>query len=293
MLPDGPGPHPALIVAHASGMPLRDAVIYRHLAYTLPAQGAAVLVFDRRGSGASGGDIGAASFDDLAADLIAAMSYLKQRPDIDGARLGLWGLSQGGWLAPLAAVRSEDAAFVVAVSASGLAPAPQMDYSAAFALRSADFPETAVTEMLALRARINEVYQGKRPAAEVQQELQVVRHEAWYPLAYLDSELPDDPQNSKWALEMTYDPLPIMQALSRPLLLIYGETDAWVPVEESIARWQANGPPDLTVHQIGDANHYMTSIARAGIYAADGPIVPAYTAVLVDWIKQQVGQRPL
>jgi cephalosporin-C deacetylase-like acetyl esterase len=103
----------AVIVAHAASSPTRDLPLYRHLIELLPPLGVAVFVYDRRGSGASGGDLGASDYSTLADDAIAAQRMLEKQTTIDARRIGFWGLSQGGWIAVLAAARSPSAAFVV------------------------------------------------------------------------------------------------------------------------------------------------------------------------------------
>lgn len=287
-LPSSGGPHPALVVAHTSHAGARDFGVYQHLAQVLPGHGVAVFIFDRRGSGESGGDFKTASFHDLAADVQAALDQLKLRPDMDAGRLGVWGMSQGGWIAPLAASESADVAFVSAVSASGVSPAQQMNYSAEFALRENGFSEEVIAKMLALRALVDDAYRGTADPQVVQEELDSYKGEAWYPLAYLDKTLPESPAETKWALEMDFDPSPMMRKVTVPVLLLYSEIDPWIPVAESIERWVESGPQGITVRKIGDANHFMISIEQAGIVADSGKIVAAYTDALTEWIVRQV-----
>ena len=72
-LPKGGPRHPAVVAFHSANGGTRDFHAYQHLATSLPAAGIAVLLFDRRGSGASSGDFTTASFQDLAADGIAGI----------------------------------------------------------------------------------------------------------------------------------------------------------------------------------------------------------------------------
>ena len=80
----------------------------------------AVLGYDKRGVGGSTGDWNTASFEDLAGDVVAAFEYLKTRRDIDRTQIGLLGVSQAGWVMPLAAVRARDMAFLISVSGAGI-----------------------------------------------------------------------------------------------------------------------------------------------------------------------------
>ena len=83
-------------------------------------RGVAVLGYDKRGVGGSTGDWNTASFDDLAGDAVAAFEYLKTRSDIDRAQIGLLGVSQAGWIMPLAAVRAKDFGFLISISGAGV-----------------------------------------------------------------------------------------------------------------------------------------------------------------------------
>jgi pimeloyl-ACP methyl ester carboxylesterase len=77
---------------------MRDANLYRHLCEGLPAMGIAVLVYDRRGSGQSSGDLDKADYEALADDAVAGQHSLTKFSRIDPDKIGFWGLSQGGWL---------------------------------------------------------------------------------------------------------------------------------------------------------------------------------------------------
>jgi uncharacterized protein len=115
-LPGGPGPFPAVALVHGSGPTARDeSSIYA--AYFV-SRGFAVLAYDKRGIGESGGRYPGegASSDALALysrDAAAALRFLAARPEVDPVRVGLAGDSQAGWIMPTAAALSP-AHFVVA-----------------------------------------------------------------------------------------------------------------------------------------------------------------------------------
>src|SRR5205085_9610056 len=85
--------------------------------------GIAVLGYDKRGVGSSTGDWRTATFEDLAGDVVAAFQYLKTRRDVDAAQIGLLGVSQAGWIMPIAAVRAHGIAFLISVSGAAVEPA--------------------------------------------------------------------------------------------------------------------------------------------------------------------------
>jgi len=286
--PDTKSACPVVVVTHTSNAATRNFGVYQHLAKVLPSIGIAILLYDRRGSGESTGDFVSASFLDLADDALAAINHLKRRGDISSEHIGVWGMSQGGWIAPLAAANSTDIGFVIAVSSVGKTPAEQMNYSAEFELREQGYPEGEVRQMLELRNLVDKYYRGKVDRSRVQKKLDILCKKEWFPLTYLDVSLPEDPTIEKWYQEMDFDPLPIIQKIEVPVLLLYAERDPWVPIAESIAKWKEYGPKDLSVHQIKDANHFMISIAHAGIRGDEGPLVEEYSEILTRWLKQQV-----
>jgi pimeloyl-ACP methyl ester carboxylesterase len=142
------GRHPAIVLVHGSGAENR--------AYMLPwarfliRHGIAVLGYDKRGVGESTGDWNAATYEDLAGDAVAAVEYLKTRRDIDAAQIGLLGISQAGWIMPLAAVRSKDVAFLISISGAGVTPAETTIDQARNEMTMTGMPAATVADIVAL-----------------------------------------------------------------------------------------------------------------------------------------------
>ena len=113
LIPEASKPLAGAVIIQGSGASDRTNRWARAIAEILVGKGIAVLLTDKRGSGKSDGNWQTSSFDDLAADALAGADYLRARKEIDAGRVGLVGLSQGGWIAPLAAARSENIAFVI------------------------------------------------------------------------------------------------------------------------------------------------------------------------------------
>ena len=128
-LPSAGNHFPAVVVLHHAGAATRESALYRHLREGLPALGFAVLIYDRRGSGQSSGSLQGVDYETLADDAIAGQHALAKLSRIDPAKIGFWGLSQGGWLAVLAAGRSRDAAFAISVSAPLVTADEQMQFA--------------------------------------------------------------------------------------------------------------------------------------------------------------------
>ena len=282
--PAGGGRHPAAVVFHAANGGTRDFHAYRHLVTALPAAGFAVLIYDRRGSGASGGDFNAATFEDLARDGIAAIKLLESRQDIDRARIGVWGMSQGGWLASLAASLSPDVAFVVSVSGPGVKPSRQMDYAATYALHEAGYSAEVVKRAMQVRAAVNDYYGGRASRSDAERIVGPVRREPWFSQIMLPNagNLPDDPRRTKWYATMDYDPLAVLGRIRVPIVFFFAEKDRWVPVDESFAniRRAMRLNPAVTIVRIGGADHYM----ETGTPGSGGPTSEQYVKRLVEWL---------
>ena len=96
-------------------------------------RGIAVLLYDKRGVGASGGEccpaLDTGYFPLLATDLIQGVEALKLYSGIDPLRIGLYGFSQGGWVLPNAAARSPSVAFTVIGSGPAVSLGEELLYS--------------------------------------------------------------------------------------------------------------------------------------------------------------------
>ena len=87
-VPHGPGPHPAIAMAHGSG--ISTAADSSGMRTSSPRCGVAALVYDKRGTGASTGTYRVmGSYRSLAGDLLAGVEHLKARTDIDARRIGV------------------------------------------------------------------------------------------------------------------------------------------------------------------------------------------------------------
>ncbi len=99
------------VVLHGAEAATRS-LAYRMHANVLLKRGVAVLLYDKRGAGDSGGDHDTATYADLIEDALAAIRWLRSRPDIGASSIGLVGTSESGWFTPEIAERAGDMAFV-------------------------------------------------------------------------------------------------------------------------------------------------------------------------------------
>jgi pimeloyl-ACP methyl ester carboxylesterase len=267
-LPSGAGPFPAIVGLHPADDGSRDHYLFRHLEALLPPAGIAVARFDRRGD-----DVPLA---DQARDAKAVVDALAARGDIDADRIGLWGLSQGAWVAPLVATRSKQIAFLVLVAATGVSPAEQMRYGTAKQARSFGHSESEVRALLDLREAFEDYARGRRPRAEVQALIDRAKSAPWFSRAWVRPDLPAAP--GFWP-DLDFDPAPVFAKVTVPVLLYYGQDDEWQPVDASIAAWKGRG---RTIIRLPGTAHAPTLRGERDI----GSVSPDYTDSLVTWLRK-------
>jgi len=257
-LPRGGRALAAVVVTHTASLPLRDLSLYRHLKDMLPPLGMAVFVYDRRGSGKSGGDLKASDYTSLADDALAAVRAISVDPRIDPQRVGIWGLSQGGWLALLAASRSPQVAFVVLISAPMVTPDIQMSFLSANILRINGYSQADIDQAIATRKAVDDYMRGSVDRATAQRMLDAAKVQPWFKLIYLGERV-GDPATSRWRKEIEHDPVRTLDKVSAPVLMIYGAADPVVPVSTSVDHLQAltGKHLKLEVAVIAGADHHM------------------------------------
>ena len=297
-LPQGRGPFPAVIVLHSASSATRDLPLYRHLKQLLPVLGYAVFIYDRRGSGKSGGQRAGTDFNMLADDGAAALRMLAADKRIDPHRIGFWGLSQGGWLSVLASSRSPQAAFAISVSAPLVTPDIQMKFAVANLLRVKGFADDDIKEAISTRAAVDDFMRGKGDRAAVERLLAGAARKPWFRHSYISPML-EDPAHSQWAKEIALNPVTTLDRVHRPILIVFGADDPWVPVRISaeLLKAVAQRKPNLSYAVIAGANHEMaTGVASEQeldpAYAtAFAPDAPAYFGILTRWLSR-LGEPP-
>jgi pimeloyl-ACP methyl ester carboxylesterase len=115
-----PTGRPGIVLVSGSGPGLRTKLLPEATAFA--QQGLSILIYDKRSVGYSTFQ---RDYSQLADDALAAVQTLRAHPGVDPRKVGIWGLSEGGWVAPLAASRSASIAFVIVVGANAMEPLRQ------------------------------------------------------------------------------------------------------------------------------------------------------------------------
>ena len=152
-LPNEPGPFPAIVLISGAANEysgLRSGIFNSYLkdqAQNMVKYGFAVLRYDPPGVGLSTGDSHFETLDDRVQEAMAALNYLQTRPDIHPDHVGLWGISQGGWVIEMAAADNpQEVAFLISVSGSGVSVAEQQVWGVETQSKAAGLSESDVTK---------------------------------------------------------------------------------------------------------------------------------------------------
>jgi pimeloyl-ACP methyl ester carboxylesterase len=284
---------PAVVLTHGGGATLREW--YWGFGYQMAARGFAVLAFDKRGVGESSGDWRTATFEELADDAVSGARYLQSRPEVDRQRIGFWGLSQGAWIGPLAAVRFGSAAFVLTMSGGGLTPAQGELLDSEYAMRIAGFSDVDVREGVAFQQARDGFMRGALSWNEYAARLRTATTQRWWRLAGTDLSGPATADDAYWANTRRfyfYDPAPTLRALRAPLLALFGELDSPEGVTSNVAAMraalEAGKHPDFVIRVFPNGRHNLMDLAgfAPGEYSRLQRFVPGLFDTMASWLER-------
>ncbi len=285
------GKHPAIILVHGSGAENREYML--PWARFLIRHGIAVLGYDKRGVGESSGDWNTASFEDLAGDVVAAFKYLKSRKDIDRTQIGMLGISQAGWIMPLAAVRAKDMAFLISISGAGVSPAETTLDQARNEMSMNGMPAVVVDQIVTLmKLQYEYVRTGQGWDAYAAAREKVMARMGKPPDSFPGTR--DNALFQNMRRFYFYDPAPTLRALRTPVLAMWGELDNNIMARKNEPAWEealkAGGNRDHTLTILPKANHSQWE-AKTGSNAEAKSLqrfVPQYFTTVQNWIAQHV-----
>ncbi len=129
-IPAGDGPFPAVVILHGGSSNVKaHRATSSYYAQCFANNGIAVMIYDKRGTGDSGGEYSNSTFDDFVQDALSAVSFFKKQKKVDPQKVGIFGPSQGGRIAALAAARSSDVSFIATLAAPLVSIADLMYFS--------------------------------------------------------------------------------------------------------------------------------------------------------------------
>lgn len=260
---------PAVVLITGSGSQDRDAAVpmigdyrpFRQFADTLSRRGIAVLRLDDRGIGGSDRGPATATTADFADDIRAAVAWLRARADIDSARLGLVGHSEGGIIAPMIAATDPRLRGIVLIAGQSRTGRAISAYQRRYAIEhDRTIPFARRADALARSDRA------------------------------VDSVFSTPGWLRFWA---DYDPLPTARTVRVPTLILQGETDRQVTADQATelaAALRAGGNQNVTLRTFPRMNHLLLDDASGdpkGYEAlASHAVRRDLLGVLADWLAR-------
>jgi uncharacterized protein len=303
VLPEGPGPHPAIALVFGSGRADRNyhgvaPHLWRHFA----RHGFACLAWDKPGVGKSTGDYNAQTFRDRADEALAAVRFLRGRVEIRKDRVGLWGHSQGGTVAVLAASLSGDVAFLIEVGGSQVVAWRQDIARVEAELRADGFAEDDIHEAVTFTKMRMDLIRGKGEFEDLERSHAAVEKRPWFEYAGRC----DRPLFYSARKMVEFDPGPAWERVKCPVLAIYGEKDTSLPPEENLpiirrGRERA-GNKDVTIKVVPGADHGLKVTRTGGPKEAgerakarkpgdDPNFAPGYLDLMTEWLTERCVER--
>lgn len=273
--------HPAVIMVHGDGPATRNgAVMFEPTIRRFLRNGYAVFSWDKPGSGESTGELDEErKLTQRATILVDGMEALAEHPAIDGTRIGLWGLSQAGWVMPLALdeMSEQDAAFMIVLSGGGEESVEQMAYQIGQRiLIGGGTPEqAAIYETAHVQFAKATTYDEYHQAMEQVLEIPDINR-----LTGISFEIVPEKNWRPWPREeggAFFDPMTIVENMTIPVLAMFGELDKLVdPVQGAEAyekALQKAGNPDYQIVVLPHQGHVFTTS-------------PQYLDILEAWLQE-------
>jgi len=289
---------------------------YAGLRHEFGKLGLSSFVWDKPGQGHSEG-----TFDqdrlvaDSAEDVLAAAAYLPERQVPGSQRIGIWGISRAGWIAPLA--MAADGNFAFWISVSGVDAQESFGYLLRANWEVKGYPtEKADRLLMQWKVMMRPVLEG-RPYAEYLSITEELRADPFYIFMNGDRSTLTEEAYAEWVKAWQQDPPPFdletglriyvedfdetLGSLDMPVLALFGEKDRAVDWRSTKALYErtigANPRADLTIHTFPDGNHNLHQAETGGfeetleILNAPRP-AEGYLATMFEWTDETLQDAP-
>jgi len=274
-LPKKEGNYPAVILISGSHAQNRDEELLGHkpflvLSDYLTRNGFAVLRFDDRGVGGSGGDFEKATLSDFVTDAEAAFNYLVGRKEINKKKIGYIGHSEGGTVAPLVASTNSNVAFIITLAGPGVAGTEQMVLQNYLIGKNNGLPEEDLTTLGKITRNLYNIAIAENDDKERKKAVYEYLNKEMRPF-FKSKGVPDEDISKNIEMQATqissapyvamlkYDPAVVFNKVKCPILALNGDKDIQVasgPSLDGIRRAaEKGGNKKVTAKELQGHNH--------------------------------------
>jgi pimeloyl-ACP methyl ester carboxylesterase len=283
--------YPVVILVHGSGSATRDgAVNFEPLIEIFLRRGYAVFSWDKPGSGESTGNFENA-LTQRADILVDGITALTEHPDIDAMSVGLWGVSQAGWVMPLVLDNMDNITFMIVVGGGGEDSIEQMAYQVGQKV----ICDGGTEEQAALVEKYWSQWTKATSYTEYQEALEIILAipgvQEYTGLSILDEENWNPRSQDSDAF---INPMDFITHATIPILVFYGELDKNVDPVQGAEAYETTlnkaGNQNYRIEIIPGAGHVLTP-AQTGCIGESGNrnYVPQYLEIMEDWLKNLPG----
>ena len=313
-LPQGEGPFPAVLLISGSGAQNRNEELLAHkpfllLSDYLTRRNISVLRMDDRGVGGSTGKLSESTSIDLAEDVLSGVRFLKTRKEIDPERIGLIGHSEGGIIAPIAASKSQEIAFIILMAGSGVTGEEILYLQGELINRANGVIEEDIQKARLRQELIFKVLKREKDNDSAEKALRRLYEED---IAGMDEEEKKEAEvsdevfkaslkkilNPWFRFFLTFDPKTALNKVKCPVLAIIGEKDLQVPPEQNLKEIEKalkqGGNEDYTIKELPGLNHlFQTAETGAPIEYGkiEETISPSALKLIGDWLLEHVKKK--
>jgi pimeloyl-ACP methyl ester carboxylesterase len=292
-LPPGKGPFPAVLLITGSGAQDRDETILGHkpfllIADALTRKGVAVLRVDDRGVGGSAASPGSSTLDDDARDVATGLAWLRARPEIDKARVGVLGHSEGGTLAIRAAADDPKVAFVVLLASPGGTGSDLVVSQVGAILKAQGANEAQLQATTKVQSDLLAIVASPQDDAAALASMNAVLDREGVPAQAPTRKQFPTMLSAHYRSVIRADAKPYLARIKAPVLAINGAKDVQVPAAVNLAAIKAGLPAatDATTLELPGLNHLFQT-ANTGLIVEYGKIeetmAPKALSAIVDW----------
>ncbi len=297
------GPFVAILLVTGSGPQDRDETVFGQKPFLvisdhLTRAGYAVLRLDDRGTSKSTGSFSSSGLTEFTGDALAAVAWLKARPEVNAKRIGILGHSEGGMVGPLAAVRSDDVAFVIMLAGPAQPFEELLAEQSAGMMRAGGAPEAVIEANLEMSRQAFAVLRQEPDNAKARDRLQQVAAEWKTKQPQLGAQL-----EAGLAQLLTpeirslfaYSAAETLAKLRCPVLALFGAKDLQVPADSNIgaaaAAFTAGHVASFTLVKLAGLNHLFQTAKTGSIteYAqSEETISPRALETIGAWLRSNV-----
>jgi uncharacterized protein len=299
--------YPAVVLVTGSGPQDRDETLMNHkpflvIADYLTRNGIAVLRFDDRGIGKSKGSFSTATTTDFVTDAIAAAEYLKTRKEVDSKKIGIAGHSEGGLIAPLCAVNSNDVSFIVMLAGPGVSGREIILLQAKLISKAEGEKDDEIEKSNKLSEKVYDVINNVENNAEAEKRIKELYDEYYKTLAPEEKKKFDEQkqvieQSTKQILTpwfrffLKYDPRSTLEQVSVPVLALNGEKDLQVPPSQNLPEiekaFKAGGKKNYKIVEMPGLNHLFQH-SKTGSPSEYGTIEETFSEDALKLMKEWI-----